>query len=139
MTTFYTYDAWVREFKPVTNNLVIHDNIIHFETYGDEVEFVQKQDAHNVWTEVDGDEGTYILSGYHYVNRIHYYITTNPWIEDVEVPTWVYYPCLCRDETENGDPDPECRECNMDGVIDVDCDTFNALVSLYGKDAKIVS
>ena len=137
MTTIYTYDAWVREFKPITNNLVIHDNIIHFETYGDEVEFVQKQNENNVWTEVDGDEGTYIVSGYHYVNRIHYYITTNPWIEDVEVPTWCYRLCDCRDEEGFEDGNPDCPECEY-GEILIPIDTATDLQVIYGKNVKIV-
>jgi hypothetical protein len=30
-----------------------------------------------VWTYVDGDGGTYIVDGYHLVNRIGYFITQN--------------------------------------------------------------
>jgi hypothetical protein len=48
-----------------------------FETYGEELEFVRKQDPNTIWTLLDGDEGNlYLASGYHLVNRIGYLIST---------------------------------------------------------------
>src|SRR5580765_4047590 len=48
-----------------------------FETYGDELEFVRQQDPQTVWTFVDGDDGDqYVISGFHFVNRIGYLIST---------------------------------------------------------------
>jgi hypothetical protein len=50
-----------------------------FETYDTELEFVQKQDASNIWTLIDGDDGDlYVVSGYHHVNRIGYLISLAP-------------------------------------------------------------
>jgi hypothetical protein len=50
-----------------------------FETYGPELEFVRSQDDRTVWTLVDGDDGDlYVVSGYHFVNRIGYLISTVP-------------------------------------------------------------
>jgi hypothetical protein len=133
MSKFYTYGAWADTFKPIKNHLT--NNIdIHFETYGDEVEFVQKADNKYIWTEVDGDEGTYIVAGYHFVNRVHYYITENPWDDEyTEVPTWLYRLCDCAEESEDGDYNPECSECD-EGMIDIDCDTVVALKNIYGED-----
>jgi hypothetical protein len=139
--SIYTYDAWVREFKPVANHLrnQNHGLELSYETYGEECDYVKLQDEHNIWTEVDGDFGTYIVSGYHYVNRIHYYITTNPWIEDVEVPTWVYRSCDCMDDEKYEDMgyNPDCPDCE-DGTIDIDYGSVVALKDIYGEDAKIV-
>ena len=57
-----------------------------FETYGEELAFVQSQDANNVWTLVDGDDGDqYLVSGYHYVSRIGYLISTVPIERDVSI------------------------------------------------------
>ncbi len=144
MSKFYTYDAWVDTFKPIKNHLRKYDDIA-FETYGDEVEFVQKADNKHIWTEVDGDSGTYIISGYHYVNRIQYYITDNPWEDEyTEIPTWVYRTCDCADEetdgvlTWNGDPNPDCTECN-EGMIDIPCDTVEDLKQIYGQETDIVA
>jgi hypothetical protein len=133
MSKFYTYDAWVDTFKPIKNHLTKHGEL-HFETYGEEVEFVQKADNKYIWTEVDGDEGTYIMAGYHWVNRIHYYITENPWEDDyTEVPTWCYRICDCAEESEDGDYNPDCTECD-EGTIDIACDTVEDLKQIYGED-----
>jgi hypothetical protein len=50
-----------------------------FETYGAELEFVRRQDPRTVWTLLDGDDGDlYLASGYHFVNRIGYLVSTVP-------------------------------------------------------------
>src|SRR5690348_14429772 len=37
-----------------------------FETYGEELAFVRRQDPRTVWTFIDGDDGDqYVLSGFH--------------------------------------------------------------------------
>jgi hypothetical protein len=136
MSKFYTYDAWVDTFKPIKNTISKYpdSSLIHFETYGDEYEFVKAQDPNKIWTEVDGDEGTYIVAGWHFVNRIHYYVTEEPWTDEwTEIPTWTYRPCDCQDETEDGEYNPECTECD-EGLIDIDCDTVEALKQIYGED-----
>ncbi len=144
MSKFYTYDAWVEEFQPIPNHLVKYDQL-SFETYGEEQEYVSQQDNHNVWTEVDGDSGTYIVAGYHYVNRIQYYITVKPWEDEfTEVPTWCYRECDCIDEETNGiltydgDPNPDCKECDGEGTIDIDCATVLDLKQIYGEETEIV-
>ena len=137
MSKFYTYQSWFDNFKPITNS-IRNNGDFPFETYGDEMEFVRNTDPKFIWTEVDGDSGTYILAGYHYVNRIQYYITTNPWEDEyTEVPSWVYRQCDCADVDGDGDYNPECPECD-EGMIDIDCDTVVALKDIYGEDAPIV-
>ena len=140
MSKFMTYDYWHETYKPIKNKISKYpdDSLIHFETYGEEVEFVKTHDPKFIWTEVDGDSGTYILAGWHWVNRIHYYITENPWDDEyTEVPSWVYRTCDCAEESEDGDYDPDCKECD-EGTIDIDCDTVEALKQIYGEDAPIV-
>jgi hypothetical protein len=57
-----------------------------FETYGLELDFVRQQDRRTVWTLLDGDDGDlYIVSGYHYVNRIGYLISTVPVPDDTDI------------------------------------------------------
>jgi hypothetical protein len=63
-----------------------------FETYGEELDFVRRQDPRTVWTILDGDDGgLYVASGYHFVNRIGYLISTIPIPDDlfiqVHIPT----------------------------------------------------
>ncbi len=57
-----------------------------FETYGDELEFVRIQNPGCIWTMIDGDDGRlWLVSGYHYVNRINYLISIE------QVPADVFY------------------------------------------------
>lgn len=139
MSKFYTYGSWEETFRPIKNKIT-NGADIHFETYGEEYEFVKAQDPNKIWTEVDGDSGTYIIAGWHFVNRIHYYITEEPWTDEyTEIPTWCYRPCDCSDESEDGEYNPECTECD-EGLIDIDTDTVEALKQIYGEDnADIVS
>lgn len=63
-----------------------------FETYGEELDFVRRQDPRTVWTLLDGDDDDlYLASGYHFVNRIGYLISTVPVPSDqfiqVHIPT----------------------------------------------------
>ena len=54
-----------------------------FETYGEELDFVRQQDPRTVWTFLDGDDGDlFVISGYHFVNRIGYLISTTPIPDD---------------------------------------------------------
>jgi hypothetical protein len=55
-----------------------------FETYGEEIRFVKEQHPRTIWTIIDGDDGDlYVVSGYHFVNRVGYLISINPVPEDV--------------------------------------------------------
>jgi len=126
--TILTYDEWYDKYQPITNTFTGYEEK-HFETFGEEVDFVRSQDDNLIWTEIDGDEGTYIVSGFHFVNRIHYFITEKPWEEDVEVPTWVYREC---DNAIEGECKRDCPECNGDSVIDIPCDTREELEQIYG-------
>lgn len=48
-----------------------------FETYGEELQFVRLQDPQTIWTVLDGEDGNLcVVSGYHFVNRIGYLIST---------------------------------------------------------------
>jgi hypothetical protein len=74
-----------------------------FETYGEELEFVKRQDPLIVWTLVDGDDGDlYVISGLHFVNRIGYLVSTVPVAEGVTMQVHIE---MDRDEdavTETG-------------------------------------
>jgi hypothetical protein len=85
------YDEWFDTFKPVPNHIDKNASFSDgehgymFETYGDELKFIQEADDNLIWTYGDGDDGgTYIWSGYSFVNRIGYFITERPWVNDVQ-------------------------------------------------------
>jgi hypothetical protein len=57
------------------------------ETYGDDVKQVleiYEKTPKRVWTMLDGDEGMYLVQGFHYVNRIYYVITIEEASEENE-------------------------------------------------------
>jgi hypothetical protein len=114
-----TFEFWLEEFKPITNH--IDDNAsfdgIMFETYGDEVEFVKQQDPRCIWTYGDGDDGgSYIWNGWHFVNRIGYFITEVPCPEDTTIQVEVSLPCyFCENcHAELDDPDNIIRDSFQD-------------------------
>jgi hypothetical protein len=70
-----------------------------FETYGDELKFVRRQAPGTIWTLLDGDDGDlYLVSGYHFVNRIGYLISTAPVPEGTEIE--VHIPMESDDDAE---------------------------------------
>ena len=112
-----TYQEWVDKYKPIKNHLV-KDDITSFETYGDEVLFVCEQPNSTVWTELDGDNGVYLVSGYHLANRISYYVTDVPWddSDDVCVTICEYVECSCKELSEYNEPTTDCEECWGEGI-----------------------
>lgn len=87
-----TFEEWEAKYKPIKNHLDKNasfqdesGNGIMFETYGEEVEFVKSQDPSKIWTYGDGDNCTYISNGWHYINRLGYFITEES--SDVENDT----------------------------------------------------
>ncbi len=56
-----------------------------FETYGQELDFVRKQNPDQIWTMVDGSDDTcFLLSGYHLVNRLYHLLTKESVPENIE-------------------------------------------------------
>ena len=86
-----------RIFKPIINT---NSGDTLFETYGEDLDFVleiSKSNHRKVWTLIDGDNGLVIVSGYRLVNRVHYIVTENEWIDDNDL---VLY---CDELVENKD------------------------------------
>lgn len=84
-------DKWLAEYKPIANTISdtsgweVNGTGILFETFGEELQFIQNQPNENVWTWVDGDEGTSIVTGMAFVNRIGYFVTSKAWTDISEV------------------------------------------------------
>ena len=103
---------WVEKYKPIPNHLDENAGFVYeeisqtgllFETFGDELEYVQsvaRETPERVWTLIEydedmegnesedfdedgfvdkfGDTSLYIVAGYHTVNRLGYFITQIP-------------------------------------------------------------
>jgi hypothetical protein len=106
---------WAEKYQLITNHLT--NDGYSYETYGEELEYVMLQDTNHIWTELDGDEGVYIVAGYHYANRIQYYISVVPWeSDDIFVTVCKYIDCDCSELSEYGDPTTDCEQCWGEGV-----------------------
>jgi hypothetical protein len=110
------WEAWEEKYKPIQNKFRDYSEHM-FETYGEEVEFVQSQDPRYVWTNVQGDMSDLIVAGYAYVNRLCYYITEVPWeSEDEYVLLSVEKECECYNyDTDEGSED--CKICQGYGLV----------------------
>jgi hypothetical protein len=70
-------DMWFELFKPIKNPFDWNGSWDGhmFETFGVELEFVIHTPTTQVWTYIGADNGTtYLVSGFHLVNRIGYFI-----------------------------------------------------------------
>ena len=122
---FQGWFPFVENFKPIPNKFSSDPNEMLYETYGEEVEFVQNYDPKHVWTLVTGDMCDLIIAGYHYVNRLGYYITENPWdFDDDTVLLSVEEECDCYSEDDEvmasrNDEygDPNCPKCEGYGLV----------------------
>ena len=84
-----SYDDFIEQYAPVENHIepnAPYDGRM-FETYGDELAYVQASKPENVWTLLESDGVLTIASGFHFVNRLGYFISNNicPENADIEV------------------------------------------------------
>jgi hypothetical protein len=91
-----TEDDFLARFKPVPNHIDPSRGFdgCMFETFGEELAYVQGQDRNFVWTILDCDGQLLIESGFHFVNRLGYLIATVPTEPDHT------YSVACEDLTE---------------------------------------
>ena len=112
------YDEWFKTYKPIPNNIDKNASFgddehgYMFETYGDELKFVESQPEANIWMYGDGDNGgSFIWNGWGFVNRLGYFVTEVPCPPDTDIQILVsidYYYCEnCDEEWE--DPDNTIR------------------------------
>jgi hypothetical protein len=82
-----TWEQFVKTYKP-KQNLINKDAPIDgflFETFGEEMDEISKQNPKNVWTFTEEEDGFFLQNGIHYVNRMGYMVTEVPWEEEVIV------------------------------------------------------
>ena len=124
-TEYQGWNQWEVKFKPIKNHLVSDPDQKMFETYGEEVEFVTKADNKYVWTWRQGDMSDLIVAGYHYENRLGYYITEVPWEDEYDYALLsVQVECECYSEDDDvmktrddEFADPSCPECDGYGRL----------------------
>jgi hypothetical protein len=93
-----TFEEADEQFKFMVNNYDEYSSFdgLMFETYGDEVEYVKSISPDRIWMYGDGDDGgTYIWSGWGFVNRLGYFISEKPVPPNTKIqikvaPYWYY-------------------------------------------------
>ena len=84
-----TEEEWEVLFMPIQNHLEAHSprSGDMFETFGEELEYVLSHENDKIWTWIeDIDENkTYIVNGFHHINRIGYFICQNAWFEGAQI------------------------------------------------------
>lgn len=80
-------DAFIAIFGPVKN--AFDDNASFdgcmYETFGADYQHCTNQQVDRLWTIIEVDGVQSIISGFHFVNRIGYLITMQPWPHNVNV------------------------------------------------------
>jgi hypothetical protein len=117
-----TIEDWEDNYQPMTNHINPEAswNGALYETYGEELKFIQSLDHRHVWTYMDGDNGgTYLVSGRHFVNRIGYIVTAEPVPDDEIIQIEICEPDdeLCESCESNEKETPEgkwCTSCKDD-------------------------
>jgi hypothetical protein len=136
------FDDWCDTYKPITNHIDNNASFdgAMFETYGDEVAFVKEQPEDRIWMYGDGDDGgSYIWSGWGFVNRLGYFITEVPCPPDTTIQIRVsfnwFYCENCGAEFE--DPDNTVRDAFDEAELQKcpDCATLEEM-TLVGLDKK---
>jgi len=69
--------------NPIDNNAAFNGTM--YETFGEEMDFINIQNDKMIWTIIDEEDTMYILAGRHLVNRIGYIITKEEWENDEEI------------------------------------------------------
>jgi hypothetical protein len=135
-------DEWAATYKPIKNHIDTNSSFDGemFETYGEELEFVKAADEDRIWMYGDGDDGgSYIWNGWHFVNRIGYFITEVPCPPDTTIQVLVshnwFYCENCHAEFQ--DPDNLIRDAfdEADLLKCPECATIDEM-TLVGLDNK---
>ena len=84
-----TMEEWEETYQPHYNPLNEYASFqdesgrgIMFETYGSEEKLVSFTPEKYVWTYIDCGDATCIINGYHWVDRIGYFICAVPWEQE---------------------------------------------------------
>lgn len=140
------FDDWCDTYKPIINHIDNNASFDNgeggtmFETYGDEVAFVKEQPEDRIWMYGDGDDGgSYVWSGWGFVNRLGYFITEVPCPPNTTIQIRVSYNWFyCENcSVEFEDPDNTIRDAFDEADLQKcpECATIEEM-TLVGLDKK---
>jgi len=115
-----SYEEWMMKYKPICDT---DGSPIMYETYGNDYDYIADVDNEHLWTWVDGGDYSVIANGFHFVNRLGYYVCTVPCSTDIFVQIDMYVPTECEQtgnhywyehERYDGTMTTICSECEVD-------------------------
>lgn len=77
-------DIFIERFRPIVNHIDPNASCdfgyggCMFETFGEEIEFVHKQNPDCIWTRIEEDGVLLVGSGLHFVNRLGCFVSRTP-------------------------------------------------------------
>lgn len=104
----YTYAQWEERFKPTRDT---RGDVLTFDTPP------QGIDPKHLWTFVQGDMSMWILPGFHWVNRLEYYVTKEPWTDEDEDLVLCSGDFDCPEHEGSYDCTPFCRNCEGEQTV----------------------
>ncbi len=106
-----TWQEFEEQFKPIKNSFRKHSEDFMFETYGEELDFVRSAPENCIWTHSQIDYGFVTTEGYHFVNRMGYYVTEVPFEPDTSYEVDLYVETC---EVCNNELDDDAWSCSED-------------------------
>lgn len=82
-----SYEDFLEKFKPVKNTIdtnASYDGLM-FETFGKEYARVRRANDYKIFTIVEAEGNLFITSGWHFVNRIGYFVTKVAFDKEEEI------------------------------------------------------
>lgn len=136
-----TEDEWFKTYKPIPNHIDKNASFgdgehgYMFETYGEEIEFVKNSNTNHIWMYGEGDDGgTFIWSGWGFVNRLGYFITEVPFPANTDIQVLISLPSFyCENcDAEFDDPNNLIRDKFQEADLDKcpNCATIEELQQL---------
>ena len=94
-----TWEKWEEKYKPIPNHIdkegtyYANEKGVNysFETYGKELEYIQKQDPKYVWSLIEEDGNQFIQNGVWWVNRLAYFVCKNPCNKEQGDESYLYW------------------------------------------------
>ena len=93
------FEEWEGIYKPIPNHIdkqgtyYADENGVNysFETFGEELKYINKQDERYIWTLCEEDGVEFIQNGKWLINRLAYLVCKNPCFKDRGTVSWTLY------------------------------------------------
>ena len=93
------WEEWEDKYQPIPNHIdkngtyYADENGVNysFETYGEELKYIEKQNPKYIWTLIEEDGDQFIQNGKWHINRLAYFVCKNPCNKERGNESYVYW------------------------------------------------